>query len=455
MNSPSAIILAAGQGTRMRSRTPKVLHKLCGREMVSLVADAAMQSGLSPIVAVLPPASEAYTQALGDSVSHVVQNEPLGTGHAALQARDSLKSVDTILILNGDVPLIRPETIQALVTKHTDTKSTLTLLTSTKTLPDGLGRIVRSEDGTVKAIVEERVADRVALDISEINSGIYCCRAEWLWASLPKLEKSSTGEIFLTDLVALAVDEKLPVRSMQVEDGSEVLGINTRIELARAEGLLRHRIREKWMLNGVSMPHPESVYIDSDAQIGIDTIIQPNTHIRGATSIGEGCEIGPNSIVSNSSIGQDCKITSSVIEQATLEDAVIVGPFSHMRPGAHLESDVHIGNYGEVKNSRIGRGTKSGHFSYIGDADVGANVNIGAGAITCNYDGDNKNRTIIEDGVFIGSDSMLVAPLHIGANARTGVGSIVTKDVPAGASAIGAPARIITKGQKQPQKEVD
>ena len=423
--------------------------------MVSLVADAATQSGLSPIVAVLPPVSKAYTQALGDSVSHVAQNEPLGTGHAALQARDSLKSVDTILILNGDVPLIRPETIRALVAKDTNTKSTLTLLTSTKTLPDGLGRIVRSKDGTVTAIVEERVADRVSLDISEINSGIYCCQAEWLWKSLPKLEKSSTGEIFLTDLVALAVDEKLPVRSMQVEDGSEVLGINTRIELARAEGLLRHRIREKWMLNGVSMPHPDSVYIDSNAQIGIDTIIQPNTHIRGATSIGEGCEIGPNSIVSNSSIGQGCKITSSVIEHATLEDSVIVGPFSHVRPGAHLESDVHIGNYGEVKNSRIGRGTKSGHFSYIGDADVGANVNIGAGAITCNYDGDKKNRTIIEDGVFIGSDSMLVAPLHIGANARTGVGSIVTKDVPAGASAIGAPARIITNRQKQPQKEVE
>ena len=427
----------------MRSRTPKMLHKLCGREMVSLVADAAMQSGLSPIVAVLPPVSEAYTQALGDSVSHVVQNEPLGTGHAALQARDSLKSVDTILILNGDVPLIRPETIQALVTKHTDTKSTLTLLTSTKTLPDGLGRIVRSEDGTVKAIVEERVADRVALDISEINSGIYCCRAKWLWASLPKLEKSSTGEIFLTDLVALAVDEKLPVRSMQVEDGSEVLGINTRIELARAEGLLRHRIREKWMLNGVSMPHPESVYIDSNAQIGIDTIIQPNTHIRGATSIGEGCEIGPNSIVSNSSIGQGCKITSSVIEQATLEDAVIVGTFSHMRPGAHLDSGVHIGNYVELKESRFAAGAAMGHFGYVGDASIGSNVNVGAGTVTCNYDGKDKHRTVVEQDAFIGCDTMLVAPVTIGAGAVTGAGAVVTKDVPPARLAVGVPAKII------------
>jgi bifunctional UDP-N-acetylglucosamine pyrophosphorylase/glucosamine-1-phosphate N-acetyltransferase len=314
---------------------------------------------------------------------------------------------------------------------------------------------VRSKDGSVSAIVEQRVADDKTLAIKEINSGIYCCQAQWLWETLPKLESSSEGEIFLTDLVAMAVSENLLVESVQVEDGSEVLGINTRVELARAEGLLRRRIREYWMLEGVSMPDPDTVYIDRDARIGMDSTILPNTHIRGATTIGEGCQIGPNSILSDSSIGAECKITSSVVEQAILEDAVSIGPFSHMRPGAHLETGVQIGNYGEVKNSRLGKGTKSGHFSYIGDADVGANVNIGAGSITCNYDGDNKNRTVIGDGAFIGSDSMLVAPVRIGANARTGVGSIVTKNVPAGASAIGAPARIMTNTQKQPQKEVD
>jgi bifunctional UDP-N-acetylglucosamine pyrophosphorylase/glucosamine-1-phosphate N-acetyltransferase len=423
--------------------------------MLGLVGDTAIQSGLSPIVAVLPPDSGRYAQALDDSVSHVVQEQPLGTGHAALQAREQLLTVDSVVILYGDVPLITSETIQALAQKHTDTEATLTLLTSTRTPPDGLGRIVRSKDGSVSAIVEQRVADDKTLAIKEINSGIYCCQAQWLWETLPKLESSSEGEIFLTDLVAMAVSENLLVESVQVEDGSEVLGINTRVELARAEGLLRRRIREYWMLEGVSMPDPDTVYIDRDARIGMDSTILPNTHIRGATTIGEGCQIGPNSILSDSSIGAECKITSSVVEQAILEDAVSIGPFSHMRPGAHLETGVQIGNYGEVKNSRLGKGTKSGHFSYIGDADVGANVNIGAGSITCNYDGDNKNRTVIGDGAFIGSDSMLVAPVRIGANARTGVGSIVTKNVPAGASAIGAPARIMTNTQKQPQKEVD
>ena len=439
----------------MRSRTPKMLHRICGREMLRLVADTALQSGLSPVVAVLPPDSEVYLEALGDSISHVVQDEPLGTGHAALQARERLSSVESVVILCGDVPLIRSETVQALVEKHTETEATLTLLTSTRTSPDGLGRIVRSGDRSVRAIVEERVADDETLAITEINSGIYCAQARWLWESLPKLTPSKAGEIFLTDLVAMAVSENLLVESVQVDDGEEVLGVNTRIELARVDGLLRQRIREYWMLEGVSMPDPDSVYIDMSSRIGMDSTILPNTHIRGATVIGDGCEIGPNSIVSDSSIGPDCKITSSVVEQSTLEDSVSVGPFSHLRTGAHLESGVHIGNYGEVKNSRIGRGTKSGHFSYIGDADVGAGVNIGAGSITCNYDGEKKNRTIIEDGAFIGSDTMLVAPVHIGANARTGVGSVVTKDVPAGSSAIGAPARILTNRQNQPKKEVD
>ncbi|MCH7800676.1 MAG: bifunctional UDP-N-acetylglucosamine diphosphorylase/glucosamine-1-phosphate N-acetyltransferase GlmU, partial [Chloroflexi bacterium] len=427
----------------------------CGREMLGLVADTALQSGLSPVVAVLPPDCEDYLQALGDSVSHVVQEEPLGTGHAALQARERLSTAETVVILCGDVPLIRTETIQALVDKHVETEATLTLLTSNKTNPDGLGRVVRSTDGSVSAIVEQRVADSETLAITEINSGVYCFHAQWLWESLPKLAPSAIGEIFLTDLVAMAVSEHLLVESVQVDDGDEVLGVNTRIELARVDGLLRRRIRERWMLEGVSMPDPDSVYIDLGAQIGMDSVILPNTHVRGTTVIGEGCEIGPNSIVSDSSIGSNCKITASVVDQAILENSVSVGPFSHMRPGAYLESDVHIGNYGEVKNSRLGKGTKSGHFSYIGDADVGAGVNIGAGSITCNFDGENKNRTIIEDGAFIGSDTMLVAPVRIGANARTGVGSVVTKDVPAGSSAIGAPARIFTNRQKQPKKEVD
>jgi bifunctional UDP-N-acetylglucosamine pyrophosphorylase/glucosamine-1-phosphate N-acetyltransferase len=423
--------------------------------MLGLVADTALQSGLNPVVAVLPPQSESYIQALGSSVTPVVQENPLGTGHAALQAREQLSSEGSVVILCGDVPLIKPETIQALVDEHNDTGATLTLLTSDSTDPEGLGRIVRSEDGRIEAIVEQRVADAKTLAIAEINSGIYCFEARWLWESLPKLTPSTTGEIFLTDLVAWAVSSNLLVSSVQVDDGNEVLGVNTRIELARVEGLMRHRVCDHWMLEGVSMPDPDSVYIDLGVQIGMDSTILPNTHIRGTTVIGEGCEIGPNSIVEDSEIGSNCTINSSVIEQAILENSVSIGPFSHMRAGAHLESDVHIGNYSEVKNSRIGKGTKSGHFSYLGDAEIGSNVNIGAGTITCNYDGTNKNLTVIEDGAFIGSDTMLVAPVRIGANARTGVGSVVTKDVPAGSSAIGAPARIFRNSQKRTTKEVD
>lgn len=428
----------------MRSRTPKVLHRICGREILGLAAQTALQSGLGPVVAVVPPASESYAQPLDDSISLVTQDRPLGTGHAALQAGDLLSSADTVVILYGDVPLIKSETIRTLVKTHADTEATLTLLTSSHTSPQGMGRIVRSADGSIRAIVEERGADDETLAINEINTGIYCCRGRWLWESLAELTPSDSGEIYLTDLVELAASRGLVIESVAVADGDEALGINTRLELARAESVLRDRIRERWMLNGVSMPDPSTVYIDMDVSIGEDTTVLPNTHIVGGTVIGDACEIGPNSVISDSTVGPECRVTASVIENAVLEASVRVGPFSHIRPSAHLESDVRIGNYGEVKNSRIGKGSRSGHFSYIGDADVGANVNIGAGSITCNYDGENKNRTVIEDGAFIGSDTMLVAPVRIGARARTGVGSVVTKDVPPDASAIGAPARVLT-----------
>ena len=260
-----------------------------------------------------------------------------------------------------------------------------------------------------------------------------------------RLASSTNVRDILTTLATGDAPDLLVVDSIQTQDGNEVLGVNNLIELSTVQNVMQKRIRERWMVEGVSMPDPGSVYVDYNATIGQDSIILPNSHVKGRTTIGQRCEIGPNTIVTDSLIGADCKIVASVLEEATLEDRVDVGPFSHLRPGAHLESEVHIGNYAEVKNSRLGRGTKSGHFSYIGDADVGKNVNIGAGTITCNYDGEKKNRTVIEDDVFIGSDTMLVAPVTVGARSYTGAGSVVNKDVPPDHGAVGVPARMFPK----------
>ena len=428
----------------MKSETPKVLHRICGRQMVGLVVDTAIQAGLAAIV-VVPKDSRAIREALGSTVSYTEQSEPLGSGHALLQARSAIKEVDNVVVLSGDVPLIRPETLKQLMRLHDEREACVTLLTATPAKPNGAGRVVRSLSGDINGIVEESEADEATLAISEINSGAYCFRASWLWDSLSSLPPSPGGEIFITDLVAQAAQEGMVIESMQTEDSEETLGVNTRVQLAEAAGVLRRRILERWMLDGVTISDPASVYIDATVELGQDSVVMPNTHITGCSRMGRSCEIGPNSIVSDSLLGDDCKVLASVVEGSELEERVEVGPFSHIRAGSHLEAGVHIGNYAEVKESHLGPGTKSGHFSYIGDTDVGANVNIGAGTVTCNYDGRQKNRTIIGDDAFIGSDSMLVAPVNIGARSVTGAGSVVTNDVPPDSLAVGVPAKVIPR----------
>ena len=455
MNSKATVILAAGKGTRMKSRLPKVLHRLCGREMISLVAGAAKGAGFEPTVVVVPPDSQAIRETLEDAVSYAVQWEPMGSGHALLQAQPCLEMVDTVVVLSGDVPLIRPETLISMMQAHSERDACITLLTARVTNPEGLGRIIRDASGRITAIVEESDTDAETRALSEVNGGIYCFRSLWLWPSLATLRPTPSGEVYLTDLVSLASRQGRVVASVQTQDPEEVLGVNTRVELAQAEASLQQRIRERWMLSGVTMTDPAAVYIDLDAALGQDGVIYPNTRIIGASHIGRECEIGPNTIIDSSEIGNSCRIVASVIESATLEDGVEVGPFSHIRPGSHLERDVHIGNFAEVKGSRLGRGTKSGHFSYIGDAEVGANVNIGAGTVTCNFDGTNKHRTRIEDGAFIGSDSILVAPVTIGARSSTGAGSVVTKDVPANSLAAGVPARLHRKNRPHKREGCD
>ena len=443
----TAVILAAGMGTRMKSRTPKALHRICGREMLLLVIDSVRAAGVDDITVVVPRNSQPFREALGDSVRYANQAEPLGTAHALLQARSASKCAENILVLYGDTPLIRGDTLSDLMQRHHQSEACVSLVTAIAAKPDGMGRIIREdkgrdEVGSITAIVEELNADNETMAIREVNSGLYCFRASWLWRNLERLAPASNGEILLTDLIQAAVEQGLPVESITSDDPHETMGVNDRLQLAEAETILRQRIREQWMLGGVTMPDSSGVYIDKAATLKPDTVILPNTHITGKSVIGEGCKIGPNTIIDNAHIGDDCEIVSSVVRDSTLESGVDVGPFSHIRGGSHIEAGVHVGTSAEVKNSRLGRGTKMGHFSYMGDATLGANVNVGAGAITCNFDGESKHETVIGKDAFIGSDTMLVAPVKIGARASTGAGAVVTKDVPANSTVIGVPARV-------------
>ncbi len=330
----------------------------------------------------------------------------------------------------------------------------LSLLTVIADDPRGFGRIVRKADGTVEAIVEEYVATPEQRAIKELNVGAYCFKANWLWEALHRIEKNpKKGEYYLTDIVELAVKDQLPVQAVVHDDFIETIGINTRIHLSEAEAALRMRINQEHMLNGVSMMDPASTYIDAGVNIGKDTTILPNTYIHGNTVIGERNMIGPNTIVRNTTIGNDCKILASVLEGALLEDDVDMGPFARLRKGARLKSHVHMGNFGEVKDSTLHEGVKMGHFSYIGNTTIGARTNIGAGTITCNFDGEKKHPTEIGEDAFIGSDTMLVAPLKLGDGARTGAGAVVTKNVPEDTLVVGMPARAIRKVERKTKKK--
>ena len=372
----------------------------------------------------------------------VLQEEQLGTGHAVMQARSDLDGrADLVLVLLGDMPLLKAETLTLLIEKQKKNLGPVSMLTVIAEDPRGFGRIVRNDRGEVEAIIEEVDCTPEQLQINELNISLYCFQADWLWNNLSKIPISAKGEYYLTDIIAIARQQGLSVQAEAIADPQEALGINTRVHLAEAEAVMRRRINESWMLEGVTMIDPDTVYIEAGVEIGQDTVIYPNTHLEGNTVVGADCLIGPNTIIRQSQLGNGCQIAASMIEFAKLEDHVDVGPFGHLRKGAHLAEGVHMGNFGEVKNSYLAPGVKMGHFSYIGDAEIGENVNIGAGTITCNYDGKDKHKTVIEKDVFIGSDTMLVAPLHIGEGARTGAGAVVNRDVAKNTVVVGVPAR--------------
>ena len=449
----TAVLLAAGQGTRMKSGLPKMLHLICGQPMVFHTLSAARKASTETPVVVIGYGADEVSKAIGGAADCVVQAQQLGTGHALLQAEASLKGkTDYILVIYGDMPLLREETLERLVAAQHTNKGPISMVTVVHDNPRGFGRILRNPDGSVAAIVEENQATAEQLLIKELNVGAYCFSAEWLWECLHRIELSPKGEYYLTDSVELAAKDGLPVQAILSEDFSETIGVNSRIHLAEAEAAMRKRINERHMLAGVSMIDPTSTYIEAQVSIGRDTVIWPNTYLFGNTSIGENCQIGPNSHLRNTKIGNGCKVLMSVAEAAVVEDHVDIGPFARLRKGAHLLSGVHMGNFGEVKDSTLGPGVKMGHFSYIGNATIGADTNIGAGTITCNFDGEKKNPTIIGEDVFIGSDTMLVAPITIGDGAHTGAGAIVTKNVAADTLVVGMPARAIKKLVRKPKK---
>lgn len=440
------VILAAGHGTRMRSKTPKMLHPLAGQPLVMHALRNVAAVTEEPPVVVVGFGEDAVRQAVGDAARFAVQQPQLGTGHAVMAAEElAAGQGDLVLVTYADMPLLKPQTIARLVELQKDNPGPISMLTVVLDDPHGFGRVVRNADGTVRAIVEEAVANPEQLAIRELNASVFCFRAEWLWPALHRIQVSPKGEYYLTDLVEIAVNDGLQVRAAVTEDPTEAVGINTRVHLAEAEAILRKRINEQWMLAGVTIVDPATTFIEADVTLGQDTVIWPNTYLRGKTVIGENCNLGPDTIIESSQIGNSCRVLASYIESSLLEDEVRMGPFCHLRPGAHLAKGVKMGNFGEVKGSYLGPGTQMGHFSYIGDAQIGAKVNIGAGTITCNYDGVHKHKTEIGDNAFIGSDSMLVAPVKIGNRAKTGAGSVVTHDVPDDGVVVGVPAKPFQK----------
>lgn len=432
-----ALILAAGEGTRMKSDRPKVAHEILGKSMVNWVVDAALAAGCDDVVVVTGHKAEVVEELIG-TATRVRQEQRLGTGHAVMVARECVgDDAGSLLVLSGDTPLITAETLRGLISTRESTGAAVTLLTMVPQNPTGYGRIVRDEDGAVTAIVEEKDCDDRERAITECNTGIYCFDARLLFEHLGDLSTSNAqGEYYLTDMVGVFNSLGLGVTAMATARCSETLGVNSRVQLAEVTKFAQQRINERHMLEGVTMIDPSLVWIGPDVMIGRDTVLAPLTTITGRTAVGERCSIGPNSRIADSEIGSDVVIEESIVAGSRIDDEVSIGPRAYLRPETHMMRGSKAGTHVEIKKSTIGLGSKVPHLSYIGDTIMGTGTNIGAGTITCNYDGSKKSATVIGDGVFIGSDTMLIAPVTIGDKAVTAAGSAIAEDVPAGALAI-------------------
>lgn len=440
----TVVVLAAGKGVRMNSRIPKVLHPVGGRPMLLWAMAAARAVDPARTLVVTNPKQDGVQEALNGEGEPIPQAEQLGTGHALAQVSADHRSPGPVVVTYADTPLLRGETLQRLVAEHRKSGAAVTLLTATLDDPHGYGRIVRAKNGAFRAIVEEKDATEAERAIHEVNAGVYCFSGRELWPALAKLEnKNRAAEYYLTDVVRLI---KGKVETVRVEDPMEVLGINDRRQLAQAERAMRQRILDQLMTDGVTITDPHTTFIDADVQIGRDTVIHPFTTITGGTTIGDDCVIGPMSQLRDSTIGDGSRIERSHLEKVKVAANVTVGPFSRLRPGTELADGVRVGTHTEIKNSKIGAGSAVPHFSYLGDAVVGASVNIGAGSITANWDGFEKNPTEIGDRAYISCDTIFVAPVRVGTDATTAADTVVTKDVPAGSLAIGRPELKIVEG---------
>ena len=446
MGNRFAIILAAGKGTRMKSDLYKVLHPVCGKAMVQHVVDQLNACNIDKMIAVVGHGAEKVQEQLGSDVSYVLQEKQLGTGHAVLQAENLLRNqVGTTVVVCGDTPLLTKETMQALIEEHESKKAKVTVLTADATDPTGYGRIIRSKEGTVEKIVEHKDATNGERLISEINTGTYCFDNEALFEALKNVNNDNVqGEYYLPDVIEILKEQGEVIAAYQTPDFHETIGVNDRVALSEAEAVMRKRINEMHMRNGVTIIDPENTYISSECTIGNDTVIYPGTVLIGKVEIGGNCTVGPNTEIKNSVVQDGTTIKQSVVHDSHVGSHASIGPFSHIRPQSNLMDHTKIGNFVEVKKSTVGEGSKASHLSYIGDAEVGSNVNIGCGSITVNYDGKNKFLTTIEDDAFIGCNVNLIAPVRVGRGTVVAAGSTITDDTPSESLAI-ARARQVNK----------
>ncbi len=436
-NMQTALIMAAGSGTRMKSAKPKVAFDILGKPLVRWVVDASLEAGCDEVVCILGHGCD-VVEPLVEGTKVVYQRERLGTGHAVMCAGEQIAACDgSVVVLSGDCPLVRPSTIKSLLDTQKSGGASAVILTSIENDPTGYGRIVRDEAGSVSAIVEHKDCSPEQLAIKEVNSGMYAFDSSDLAEYLKKIgNDNAQGEYYLTDVIALMVQDGKTVEAIAVDDPAETMGINNRVQLAAATKQMQRRINERHMLAGVTMIDPDLVWIGPDVQIAQDVEILPLTTLMGKTQIGTGCVLGPNTRITDSRIGQDCRVDESVVLESVFDEGVNCGPRAYIRPGVHMCAGSKAGTHVEIKKSTIGAGSKVPHLSYIGDTTMGEGVNIGAGSITCNYDGKVKSKTCIGDRTFVGSDTMMVAPVAIGNDCLVGAGSTITKDVPDGALAV-------------------
>ena len=442
----TSVILAAGMGTRMKSEKPKVIHKVCGKELVRWVIDCSKEAGADTVVSVIGHKAEIVRPLLEDKCELALQSEQKGTGHAVMQAMDYIKSAKNyVVILNGDTPLIRPQTISEAIEYHKENGNFATVITAILDDATGYGRIVRDDLGNVVKIVEQKDASEEEKKINEINSGMYVFDAESLVYALGEIRPNNAqGEYYLTDTLEILISAGKKVGAFAIADNDEIRGINDRVQLNEAEAIMRKRINEMHMRNGVTMRIPESIYIEDGVEIGNDTELCPNVTLKTGTKIGSGCVIGTGSVIDNSVICDNVDVLSSVILDSTVNSNTSVGPFAYIRPNCVVGSDVKVGDFVELKNSKIDDGTKISHLTYIGDTDCGKNVNFGCGTVTVNYDGKKKYRSNIGDNAFVGCNTNLVSPVNVGEGAYIAAGSTITEDVPSDNLAI-ARARQVNK----------